>query len=157
MTTFLYGLITAVLTAVDLWCKSYIEKNYEKGQEKKILKDKVTLRRVHNKGMALNAGSKYPEAVRVLSGLVCGIVGVYSVFVWTKEQCPWKKLGAACTLSGAISNTYDRFVRKYVVDYFGFQTKWEKFNRVTFNLGDIFIFLGSVILVAAEIVGLKQK
>lgn len=156
MKIFSFGFITAVLAGSDLWCKHYVERNIRKGEERAILEGKVFLRKVHNKGMAFNLGDKYPKAVRILSGIVCGTAFIYSIVVWAKEQCLWKKLGVALALAGAVSNTYDRFVRKYVVDYFGFKTKWEKFNQITFNLADVFLFLGSVILVVAELSGKKK-
>ncbi len=149
-------LVTAILALLDLWCKSYVEKHVSKGEEQLLLKEKVAVRKVYNKGMALNAGDKHPEVVRNLSGVIAGLLAVYSVYEWTKGGCIWKKLGAAFAFSGAISNTYDRFVRKHVVDYFGFRTKWKKLNRITFNLGDMFIFLGSAILLIAELFGNKK-
>lgn len=51
---------------------------------------------------------------------------------------------------GAISNLYDRVVRRYVVDYFSIQCG--KLKGVVFNLGDIFVFLGSGILFGEEII-----
>lgn len=48
-------------------------------------------------------------------------------------------------MGGALSNVYDRVVRKKVVDYFGFKTKWKKFSNITFNLGDLFIFAGTLL------------
>ena len=157
MAKILYGVITAALAGTDLWCKSYAEEHIEKGEEKEILGGKVVLRKAHNKGMAMNVGEKRPEIVRAISGIACVLIGIYSVVVWFKDRCPWKKLGAALTLAGAISNTCDRFARKYVVDYFGFKTKWEKLNRITFNLADMFIFLGSGVLFVAGLSGCKRS
>lgn len=143
--------ITTVLTGIDLWCKQKIEENFHAKEEKAILKEKVILRKVHNKGMAFNFAQEHPEKVKVVSGIACGLVGIFSVFIWIKETCPWKKLGASLAFAGAISNTYDRFVRGHVVDYFSFRSKWKKLARLTFNLGDIFLLLGSLILTAAEL------
>lgn len=156
MSKLLYGIITAGFCGTDLWCKSRVEKELSKGEEREICQNKVVLRRVHNKGMVLNFGEQHPEIVRVLSGIVCGMIGVFSIHEWFRGQCVWRKLGAAFTLAGAVSNTYDRFARKYVVDYFGFKTKWKKFSQITFNLGDMFIFLGSILLLITELFG-KRK
>lgn len=156
MKNLLFGILTAALTGTDLWCKSYIEEHFEKGEEKEICDGKIVVRKSHNKGMAMNVGDEHPERVRALSGVVCGVIGIYAIVVWVKEHGFWKKLGVAFTLAGAISNTYDRFVRKYVVDYFGFKTKWKKLNRITFNLADMFVFLGSGILLVAELAGCKR-
>ncbi len=61
-----------------------------------------------------------------------------------------QKTGLAILLGGAVSNLYDRYVRRYVVDYFSFQFGWLK--KVVFNLGDLFVFAGSGILMAIELV-----
>lgn len=151
MKTLLFGIFTAALATVDLQCKAYVEEEFHKGKEREILNGKVSLRKVHNKGFALHKGDKYPQTVRLVSGVVCVLVGIYSLFTWKKSSSFGKKLGASLAFAGAISNTYDRLVRKYVVDYFGFKTKWKKFNRITFNLGDMFIFLGSIILPVSEL------
>mgnify|MGYP004557310627 CR=1 FL=1 len=45
---------------------------------------------------------------------------------------------------------YDRLKRGYVVDYFSIQCG--KLKKVVFNLGDIFVFLGSGILFGAELI-----
>ena len=58
-------------------------------------------------------------------------------------------------LGGAISNLYDRFVRKYVVDYFGFRCSLKKLENITFNLADVFIFAGAAGILLTEI--LKKR
>ena len=61
-------------------------------------------------------------------------------------------LFAALTLvlAGGASNLYDRLKRGYVVDYFSIQ--WKKLKKVVFNLGDIFIFAGSALFAAVQLV-----
>lgn len=60
------------------------------------------------------------------------------------------KLALSLVLGGAISNLYDRLVRRYVVDYFSLQ--FGKLKKVVFNLGDIFIFLGAAIFLIVELI-----
>ena len=42
-------------------------------------------------------------------------------------------------------------VRGYVVDYFTIE--WKFLKKVVFNLGDMFVFLGSAVFVLAQAVG----
>lgn len=58
------------------------------------------------------------------------------------------KLGLALVIGGSLSNLYDRFVRRYVVDYFSFQ--FGVLKKVVFNLGDLFVFFGSGLLLLLE-------
>lgn len=149
-------LLIGALCGIDLYLKSYIETHYKEGEEKKILGDRISVRKVHNKGMALNKGEEHPKRVRMLSGIVTALLVLYYVFLFRKKGGWMRKKGIALAIAGGVSNTYDRFVRKYVVDYFGFCTKWKKFEKITFNLGDMFIFLGSILVVLSEIFSKKR-
>ena len=60
-----------------------------------------------------------------------------------------QKLGLSIVLTGAASNLYDRFRRGYVVDYFSIRLKG--LEKVVFNLGDMFIFFGSLLFVICEL------
>ena len=61
------------------------------------------------------------------------------------------KLGASFLLGGAASNLYDRLNRGYVVDYFSIRCKY--LEKVVFNLGDFFIFAGSALIAASDLLG----
>lgn len=150
MVFILLGGLTALLCGLDLWCKSQIEEHMQKGEEKPVFRKRLLIRNVHNKGAAFNLCEKRPEYVRVLSIVLSMLVFMCSLFVWGSDTSLVKKIGIAVFLAGAISNTYDRLKRKYVVDYFGFATRWKKLRRLTFNLGDMFIFIGAVCCVIGE-------
>ncbi len=66
--------------------------------------------------------------------------------------------------AGAASNLFDRLAMGRVVDYIGFRTdvrdesdkesKGKKFlGKITANLGDVYLVLGSVLVMAGEILG----
>lgn len=59
-----------------------------------------------------------------------------------REKGNWlQKTAISLVIGGSLSNLYDRYVRNYVVDYFSLQ--FGPLKKVVFNLGDIFILLGS--------------
>lgn len=147
----------SALCGLDLFCKAYVEKHFTAGEEKAICNGKILLRKVHNKGFALNLGEKKEKQVRVLSGIVGGFMILYYVLLFRKKGDWLKKKGTDLMLAGGASNCYDRFARKYVVDYFGIKTKWKRFTDITFNLGDIFIFFGSILVLLAELFGKKER
>ena len=64
------------------------------------------------------------------------------------EGSAGQKLGLSIVLAGAASNLYDRFKRGYVVDYFSIRVKG--LEKVIFNLGDMFVFFGSLLFVICE-------
>lgn len=134
------------LGTADLAVKQEIEERMEKGGEKPVSGGRILLRRVHNRGFALNCLEEHPKAVKygsLLAGALCAGAGMQ---LFLKKGQWVRKTGMMLILSGAFSNLYDRILRGYVVDYFGIRTKWKKFTDITFNLGDIFIFSGIAML-----------
>ena len=65
-----------------------------------------------------------------------------------RKGCGIQKVGLSMVLGGALSNLYDRFKRGYVVDYFSFSLPGIK--KVVFNLGDLFVFLGTALFLLGE-------
>lgn len=107
--------------------------------------------RNHNAGFPFGFMEKHGELVRTCPLMVIsGLGGVFFYLLQNKKGHTVQKAGLAILLGGALSNLYDRYVRRYVVDYFSFQFGWLK--KVVFNLGDLFVFAGSGILMAAELV-----
>ena len=47
-------LLIGTLCGIDLYLKSYIETHYKEGEEKKILGDTISVRKVHKKRKELN-------------------------------------------------------------------------------------------------------
>ena len=76
-------------------------------------------------------------------------LGLTVLFVLT-FSCKGSKMlkaGLSLLLGGAYSNTYDRLVRKYVVDYVSFPVKNEKIRNVVFNISDFCIMIGALLMV----------
>ena len=69
-----------------------------------------------------------------------------------------KKWGLSLMTAGAWSNTFDRWIRGYVIDYAAVKCRHEKLSKITFNLGDVLIGIGSVfVVIAAVIAQLRRK
>lgn len=147
---------SCLICFVDLWLKQYAESNIKKGEEKELLQGRLLVRRVHNEGFIFNAFDNHPQFVHLASAGLGVILTVCQMVLLLRKGKRLKKTGVSLMAGGAWSNIYDRLVRKYVVDYFGFRTKWKKLTEITFNLGDIFIFLGSF-LIAADALLRKRK
>ena len=79
--------------------------------------------------------------------------GLHAVGAWAyvigKKGRVLEKTALTLVLAGGASNLYDRLKRGYVVDYFSIQ--WKKLKKVVFNLGDIFIFAGSALFAAVQL------
>ena len=143
------GLFVA-LTTLDMGIKQHVEENFKKGENKNTKVPKLIFRKVHNKGFCLNTLDKYPTVVRSTSAALCGVVGGYAYKIFDKRGTWLEKQGITILGAGAVSNTFDRLARGYVVDYFGIKTKNSKLSKITANLADIYVLFGTMILLAAK-------
>ena len=96
---------------------------------------------------------KRPGLVKRLCGGMMLVFGIVWFLLLRKKENPGILLGLSLLLGGGASNLYDRIAKGYVVDYFSFRTPWKRLNRINFNLSDLCIFLGGILLVLCG----KQK
>ena len=136
--------VSAGLFAVDEVLKSQVEEKLETGTEQRLT-EQIALRKVHNTGMSLNLLSEKPQLVKWLSAGITLIVSGAQVLLCQKKGHFFEKAGLTLTSAGAWSNTWDRWMRSYVVDYIGFRKVKEKFRHLTYNLGDFFIGTGCLL------------
>lgn len=151
MTAVICVTAACVLLILDLVIKQHIEKTKKNGEEQEALGGRILIRKVHNEGLMLNTLDQHPKAVKGLNGAAGVILLVYYIWLLARKGHFVRKTGATLMIGGAFSNLYDHLVRGFVVDYFGFKTKWKKFTNVTFNLGDIFIFIGGIIIILTSV------
>lgn len=144
-----YILIIIVIFFGEMTIKNYVEKHKEMGTKEEILKGNILIRRTHNKGAMLNFMEKKPKVVIAISVTMLGILIAIFGRLLGKENHKLLKLGVALLIGGGASNLFDRVEKGYVVDYFSF--KWLK--KVIFNLGDICIFIGGILI----LIGTKKR
>lgn len=139
--------IAAASFLIDEGMKNCVEEYDVLDTPKEILDGKAVLRRYHNKGAFLNFGEQKRKLVTLLSVLLT--VAVLVVFVLTLGMRGKKflKAGLSFLLGGAFSNTYDRVMREYVVDYVSLKTGIAAIDRVVFNLADLCILIGTMAVV----------
>lgn len=150
------GGIFLVLVCLDMGIKQYIDDSWKEGEERETLIPRLVLRKVYNRGFALNALEKRPEIVRGVSGAACLWVFLYDLWLFLQKGKRLRKLGMALVSAGAVSNTYDRLVRRKVIDYIGFCTKIQYLSQLTANLADFYVAAGTA-LVSLCNVGKKKK
>ena len=143
----------------DLWMKNKIEAGFREKETPK--KDGwIIIKKHHSRGAIMNFGETWgpgsggrkicgrvtgQKLVTILSVLLCVLLTAVYIICLTKRGSGLLYLGLSFLLGGAFSNTYDRLKRKYVVDYFSFQTKWSRFNRIVFNISDFCIMIGAML------------
>lgn len=107
-----------------------------------IFNNKINLSLVYNKGAFLGI-LKNKKSILILLNIIGMVlmIGFYISFYFEKGLL-LIKTGIALMIGGGLSNTYDRIIRKKVVDYFSFSIK----PKLYFNLADIFVFIGCILV-----------
>lgn len=139
--------IIIAIVAVEAVIKQVREQNDCAGERKPFLSGKLYLTKYHNYGAFLNLGQKRPEFVKGLSAGLCIICTIVFALTMGTRGKKLLKTGLSVLLGGAYSNTYDRLVRGYVVDYFGFRVKNERLGNIVFNISDFCIMIGALLCV----------
>lgn len=147
----IYLFTAGILLLLDLGIKWYVETHFTEDDTREAAGGKIMIRKSHNSGMAMNALEDRPEVVRWLSAGFGSFLFIYYLYLLSRRGRKVEKAGWMFVLGGACSNLYDRFQRKYVVDYFSFRCRWKKLQNIVFNLGDLFIFGGSILVIFAQI------
>lgn len=142
-----YFLIAAGIFWLDYGLKEYMDRKLSDTAEEKAFGGRILLRKVYNHGAMLGFLKERPSLLVKGSALLAALLtGSWLVMLFRKGQ-GFLKLALSFLTGGALSNVYDRVIRTYVVDYFSFNVKWKQLRRVVFNLSDLFIFAGSVMIV----------
>lgn len=142
-----YAVVAATVFAGDFFLKEHMEKQESLSKEIEICKGRIVIKKYHNKGAALNVMEQRPETVKRICGAVLLFLGVLWYVLFRKKANPGILLGLSLTIGGGASNFYDRVKKGYVVDYFSFRTPFKRLNQIIFNISDMCIFLGSLLIV----------
>lgn len=153
----IYILIVIAIVITETMIKNYMEDNLKLGERKEILEGKIILRKHYNRGMMMDFMEGKMDIIKKVSGVVLGILLIIFAILLPKLGKRLLKLGLSFIIGGAISNVADRFNKGYVVDYFSFNTKFDKLRRIVFNLSDIFIFLGCILVAIAGYLPAKEE
>ena len=148
-----YAIVAAAVFAGDLVVKEHIEKQRDGKEETVICSNKVVVKKYHNTGAAFNFMEQRPGLVKGVCGAVLFALAMLWCICSGKKGNPGMLLGLSLSIGGGASNFYDRVKRGYVVDYFSFCTPFQKLNQVIFNISDLCIFLGSLMV---AVFGKKQ-
>lgn len=143
--------LTGGIAALDLFIKDEIEREGEEEFPRDLpgTKGLIRLQKSYNSGFPFGFLKERPELVKGIPlAVTSAAAGALGAFM-TKKGCLAQKIGLSMVLGGAISNLYDRLVKGYVVDYFSIEFK--RLKKVIFNLGDIFVFLGSLVFLIGEL------
>lgn len=144
------ALLAAGIFLLDLFIKNYIEKNLKEGEERKLCKGRLLIKKYHNKGALLDVGAGRRRTVAFLSLALSLMMTVVFLSTFSFRGSSALRVGLAFLLGGAYSNTYDRLTRKYVVDYVSFPVKNRRLRQIVFNISDFCIMIGALLMALGE-------
>ncbi|WP_457570200.1 signal peptidase II [Desulfurobacterium sp.] len=121
---------------------------YLKGKVVVVIPGFFNLILAQNRGAAFSIFSSTSGWGRfiMLIGFPAVVVVFITYLLLTKKEYPlYLKIALALILGGALGNLYDRIVYGTVVDFLDFYIG--KYHWPTFNVADIAVFLGTVMLI----------
>ena len=80
---------------------------------------------------------------------------IFFILIMAFKSDGLKKLALIMILGGAVGNVFDRIFYKAVPDFIDFHL--ENFHWFIFNIADVFISLGVLILILLEFIGSKKE
>ena len=144
-----YILYSFICCLLDLFTKQYINNSIEKGDKREVLPEKLYFLNTKNTGIAYNRLEKKPNAVKCVTSIITAIFGVcFFRLIGNKYTPEYLKIGSAMAFGGAVGNLYDRLKNGCVTDFIYF--KAVKKSPV-FNLADVFITAGAIIMAFGDI------
>lgn len=144
MLTAMGGLLVMLL-CFDMGIKQYIESTYKEKEERETILDRIVLRKIYNKGFMLNTLENKPKVIKSASAGMGAVIILYDVWLFLKKGRLKDKLGMVLISAGAASNIYDRLIRGKVIDYIGVKSKYQFLSKITANLADVYIAVGTAI------------
>jgi signal peptidase II len=140
--------LTLIFFSLDFFLKKYISANFTLNIPYPLLGDLVSLRVVHNTGVAFGLLQGKTVLV-ILSGILFILFFIF--FVIRQKHTILKKIFLSMILGGALCNLYDRIFLGYVVDYI--DLGWWP----VFNLSDSLISVGCTLMVITYLFGQKSR
>lgn len=132
-----------ILTGIDIVLKYAVNQMHKEDLPRKF-GSVIEIDRFHNEGFPFGKFKENQKLVKYLPVFITSIlVGRLSLLL-PKKGHKMEKISLSLIISGSFSNLFDRFARGYVVDYLRIKKKGA--DKVVFNLGDVFILLGSLML-----------
>ncbi len=135
-------IILAIVVAIDLISKYYIQSIMTLGDSTMIIKDFFYLTFVHNEGAAWGMLSGKMELFFVITIVVLVVIG-YILFT-TDRKKTLLRIALVVILGGTLGNFYDRVVFGYVRDFLNFYPLGYDFP--VFNVADSALTIGYVLL-----------
>lgn len=143
----LYFFIIFSIIFIDFFMKKWVIHKIPIHTKIEIVKNRIYLWHIKNKGVAYNRLARYPRLIIFL--IVSAIAGL---IFWLVKLCRNSgeqnlKLAFSFLIGGAIANLIDRVKHEGVTDFIYIKSKFTPI----FNIADVFILIGGIFCILAGI------
>ena len=140
---------------LDRVTKIYVINFYKNNLGNDLLNSKyLNIRLIWNEGIAFGLFSFNQEFYYNSLTFLIGFV-IIIILMMIKKNEGMKKYSLLMILGGAIGNFYDRIFFKAVPDFFDFHIG--NFHWFIFNVSDIFITTGVILMIVLELISNKKE
>ena len=128
--------------------------NHQLNNSQIFINDYINFNLVWNTGVGFGLFSSNSSIVYNSITTIIGLVIIFIIYLITKSLIV-EKLSLSLVLGGALGNFWDRFTYYAVPDFIDIHFK--SFHWFTFNIADIFITIGIIILLSKELFTKNEK
>ncbi len=118
------------------------------------INDFINLELIWNTGIGFGIFSTSSSLFYNSISALIGLVIILLIYLLIKSE-PFEKISFSLVIGGALGNFYDRIIYYAVPDFIDLHYK--SFHWFTFNLADIFISMGIIMLIGKEIFRKNDK
>ena len=145
-------IFAGLIILADQYAKGCIAANFFPGQKLELINNFISFIFVKNTGAAFNLFAGHTQLLSMFSALVAVTVIVY--FMRKKTLLPWYEVvGWGLILGGTVGNLIDRVTLGYVIDFI----KVDLVNSPVFNIADMSINVGAIIILVKAILNIKDE
>ncbi len=128
--------------------------NHQLDNDRVYINDFINLELVWNTGIGFGLLSSNSSLIYNSITALIGIILIIIVFMIIKSNL-FEKILYSLILGGALGNLYDRMVYFAVPDFIDIH--YQRFHWFTFNIADIFITIGILLLIIKELFLKNEK
>ena len=131
-----------------------LELFYKTSEKEVIITSFLSFNLLWNEGIAFGLFSFDEKVLYNILTFLIGLV-IFIIFFMLRTNEGLKKYSLLIILGGAIGNFYDRIKYNAVPDFIDFHI--ENFHWFIFNVSDIFITIGVILMIVLELISNKKE
>ena len=152
---FINSSLVILIFLIDRISKIYVINLDKKFSGSEIFASKyLNINLIWNEGIAFGFLSFDQENLYNFLTILITLI-IFFILIMAFKSDGLKKLALIMILGGAVGNVFDRIFYKAVPDFIDFHL--ENFHWFIFNIADVFISLGVLILILLEFIGSKKE